>query len=164
LLFLLYINDLPNIVNDIAEVVLYADDTSIIITSPNPTDFNNSVNKILQDINKLLTTNQLSLNAEKTQYVKFVTKTSSLTALHVTYKNKEIANTSNTKFLGLTLDNTFSWKNHIDTTAAKLSSACFAVRAVKSFLSQESLRISLSLHNDLWFSILGQFLSQQYSF
>jgi hypothetical protein len=37
LLFLLYINYLPKIVNDSAEVVLYAEDTSIIITSLNPT-------------------------------------------------------------------------------------------------------------------------------
>jgi hypothetical protein len=73
--------------------------------------------------------------------MQFVTKTSSLTDLHVMYKNKEIANTSNTKFLSLTLDNTFSWKNHRNTIAAKLSSACFAVSAIKPFLSQESLRM-----------------------
>jgi hypothetical protein len=75
------------------------------------------------------------------QYMQFVTKTSSLIGLHVMYKNKEIANIFNTKFLGLTLDNTFSWKNHIDTIVSKLSSACFAIRAVKPFLSQESLRM-----------------------
>jgi hypothetical protein len=46
-LFLHYINDLPNIVNDSAEVVLYADDTSIIITSPNPTNFTNNANKMV---------------------------------------------------------------------------------------------------------------------
>jgi hypothetical protein len=46
--------------------VLYADDTSIIITSLNPTDFTNSANKILQDINKWFTSNLLSLNADKT--------------------------------------------------------------------------------------------------
>jgi hypothetical protein len=77
LLFLLYINDLPKIVNDNHEVVLYADDTSIIITSLNPTNFTNSANKILQDINKWFTTNLLSLNADKTQHMQFVTKTSS---------------------------------------------------------------------------------------
>jgi hypothetical protein len=107
LLFLLCINDLPKIVNDNAEVVLYVDDTSVIITSLNPTDFTNSANKILQDINKWFTTNLLSLNADKAQYMQFVTKTSSLIDLHVTYKNKEI-NTSNIKFLRITLDNTFS--------------------------------------------------------
>jgi hypothetical protein len=73
--------------------------------------------------------------------MQFVTKTSSLIDLHVMYKNKDIANTFNIKFLGLTLDNPFSWKNLIDAIAHKLSSACFAVRAVKPFLSQESLRL-----------------------
>jgi hypothetical protein len=71
--------------------------------------------------------------------MQFVTKTSSLIEFHVTYeyKNKDMAITSNTKFLGLT----FSWKNHIDAIVPKLSSACFAVRAVKPFLSQEFLRM-----------------------
>jgi hypothetical protein len=87
LLFLLYINDLPKIVNDNAKVVLYVDDTSIIITSLNPTNFANSANKLLQDINKWFTTNLLLLNADKTQYMQFVTETNSLIDLHVMYKN-----------------------------------------------------------------------------
>jgi hypothetical protein len=132
--FILYINHLPNIVND------NADNTSIIMTV-NPTDITNSVNKILQDINRWFTTNLLSLNAEKAQYMQFVTKTSSLIDLHVMCKNKEMADSCNTTFLRLTSDNTFLWKNHIDTVGPKLSSACFTVRAVKPFLSQESLRI-----------------------
>jgi hypothetical protein len=45
LLFLLYINDLPKIANGKAEVVLYADDTSIITTSFNPTNVTNSAKK-----------------------------------------------------------------------------------------------------------------------
>jgi hypothetical protein len=64
LLFLLYINDFPKIVNDNAELVLYVDDTSIIIISLNPTHFTNSANKILQDINNWFTTNLLSLNTK----------------------------------------------------------------------------------------------------
>jgi hypothetical protein len=39
LLFLLYINDWPKLVNDNAKVVPYADDTSIIITNLNSTKF-----------------------------------------------------------------------------------------------------------------------------
>jgi hypothetical protein len=64
LLFLFYINDLPRIVDDNTEVVLYVDDTIIIITSLNPTNFTNSANKIVQDINTWFTTNLLSLNAD----------------------------------------------------------------------------------------------------
>ena len=36
LLFLLYINDLPQITNENSKIVLFADDTSVIITNPDP--------------------------------------------------------------------------------------------------------------------------------
>jgi hypothetical protein len=70
--------DLPKSINDNAEIVLFADDTSIIITSPNPITFENNVSKIFQVINRWFTTNLLSLNVDKTQFIHFVTKTSSL--------------------------------------------------------------------------------------
>jgi hypothetical protein len=57
---LFYVNNLPKIVNDNAELFLYADDTSIIITSLNPSDITNSANKILQDTNKWFATNLLN--------------------------------------------------------------------------------------------------------
>jgi hypothetical protein len=65
----------------------------------------------------------------------------SLIDFNITYGNKTIAHTCNTKFLGLTLNNTLSWKSHIDTIVPKLSSATFAIRAVKPFLSHNSLRM-----------------------
>jgi len=57
------------------------------------------------------------------------------------YRNKKIANVYNTKFLGLTLHNTLSWRTHMGTIIPKLSSACFALRVVKPFLSQDSLKM-----------------------
>jgi exonuclease III len=138
LLFLLYINDLPRAINDNVEMVLFAHDTSIIITSPNPTDFENNVNKVLQDINIWFATNLLSLNFEKMQ---FITKSNSLIDINIMHGNKKIINVHNTKFLWLTLDNTLSWKVPIDTMVPKLISACYAIRVVKSFLTQETLKM-----------------------
>jgi hypothetical protein len=43
-------------------------------------------------------------------------------------------------FLGLNINNTLSWKTHIDKILPKLSSACFAMRAVKQFMSPQMLK------------------------
>jgi len=51
LLFLLYINELSQITNENSKIILYADDTSLIITTPNPTNFERNINEIFHDIN-----------------------------------------------------------------------------------------------------------------
>jgi len=65
--------------------------------------------------------------------MQFVTKKSSSIYFNITYGNKKIVNTCKKKFLGLTVNDTLSWKTHIDTIIPKLSSATFAIRAVKLF-------------------------------
>jgi hypothetical protein len=51
-----------------------------------------------------------------------VTKNSSLNDFSISHGNKKIGMVDNTKFLGLTLDNSLFWKTHIDNIAPKLSS------------------------------------------
>jgi hypothetical protein len=141
LLFLLYINDLPQITIDNSKIVLFANDTIMIITNPNPSNFEKSVNKIIQDINEWFNTNLLSLTLDKTHFIQFVTQNSSSIDFNIMHGYKKIANVYNTKFLGLALDNTLSWRTHIDTIIPKLSSASFALRVVKPFLSQHSMKM-----------------------
>jgi hypothetical protein len=43
-------------------------------------------------------------------------------------------------FLGLNINNNLCWKTHIDKILPKLSSACFAMRAVKQFMSPQMLK------------------------
>jgi hypothetical protein len=52
LLFLLYINDLPYFVRDKSKPILFADDTSIIVTNSNPTDFISDITTIFEYLNK----------------------------------------------------------------------------------------------------------------
>jgi hypothetical protein len=51
LLFLFYINDLPKVINKDNNMVLFADDNSIIITYTNKLDFNININQTFKDIN-----------------------------------------------------------------------------------------------------------------
>jgi hypothetical protein len=73
--------------------------------------------------------------------MKFQTKSNSLNEMNITNNNKIISNTSNLKFLEIIIDNTLSWKNHIDMIAPKLSQACFIATVIKLFLSQDTLKM-----------------------
>ena len=61
LFFLIYINDLRTIVNNDNNMVLFADDTSIIITDTNRRYFNINANQTFQDTNTWLKVNLLTL-------------------------------------------------------------------------------------------------------
>jgi hypothetical protein len=135
LFFLLYINDLPNIAKKDTKVILYADDTSVLVTSSNKTDFNKVINEAVRDVNRWFRDNLLSLNLRKTQYLNFRTKNNYNSTIEIIYEHKQIPNSSTTKFLGLNLDDTLTWKNHIELVTSKLCSACFVIRNIKPILS-----------------------------
>jgi hypothetical protein len=74
LLFLLYINDLPKIINKTSAPIIFADDTRNLYAHSNPIDFNKNIYIVFITLNKWLRANQLSLNFNKTDYVHFTTK------------------------------------------------------------------------------------------
>jgi len=45
------------------------------------------------------------------------------------------------KFLGIMTDDTLAWKIIIEMTITKLSSICYAVRAIKPFVSQDTVNM-----------------------
>jgi len=65
ILFLLYINDLPAVVNQKAIPVLFADDTIILFTPRNTREFHMNIDTVFGNVNTWLKTNCLSLNIEK---------------------------------------------------------------------------------------------------
>jgi hypothetical protein len=63
------------------------------------------------------------MKPENINFIQFVITNNSSIDFNIMYGNEKIANVYNTKFLGLTLDNTLSWRTHIDTIIPKLGSA-----------------------------------------
>jgi len=156
LFFLIYINDLPNRIADPSKPILFADDTSIIITNPSPSKFKEDINNIIDNINDWFRDNSLSLNFYKTYFLQFRPKSSYENNIKVSCDNKLIKETKSTKFLGLDIDSSLSWKNHIDHMMIKLSTACYAIRYVKHFMSQDTLRTIYSsyFHSILLYGII----------
>jgi hypothetical protein len=119
--FLLYINDLPKVISDISKPILHADDTSIVIFDKVSEKFKFKINTAFDRINKWFQSNFLSLHFEKTKFLQFLTKNSHEIDIQVSYDNNKIDNTHNIKFLGLIVDTSLSWKNHIDQLVCKLN-------------------------------------------
>jgi hypothetical protein len=82
LFFLLYINDLPGIINDISTPTIFADDTNIIFTHSNLTDFKDGINIVIEKISKWFQASSLILNFNKTKYIQLMAKLN-LQSIHI---------------------------------------------------------------------------------
>jgi hypothetical protein len=111
LIFIIYINDLPQTVNTLAIPIIFADDTSVIISSKNLDDFCRLANRVVSHMSKWFAANKLALNLDKINIIKFLTNNSPQCPLSIGYNDKYIEESVHTKFLGLQIDNHLNWKN-----------------------------------------------------
>lgn len=85
--------------------------------------------------------NQLDLNTEKPNFVKFTSKNSLHASLGLEYADKLIEETNSTKFLGMKINNHLTWKKHIDQILPKLDAEGFAVSKFFHALNIDVLRM-----------------------
>jgi hypothetical protein len=88
LLFLIFVNDLPKFINDKSVLILFADDSSILVSHPNPMVFYNIISTVFQILNDWFKHNFLSLNLAKTHFIKFISKNNNQIEININYDNK----------------------------------------------------------------------------
>jgi hypothetical protein len=74
LLFITYINDLLPTIRTLSEPIIFADDTSVIITNNNFDDFCTLPNSVPFHMSKWFTANKLALSLDKTKNNKVCNK------------------------------------------------------------------------------------------
>ena len=79
--------------------------------------------------------NILTLNCNKTHFLQFLTKKQNEMKIRIVAFNSVITNINSTKFLGLTVDSTLSSRENIIDLTSKLNKACYAIRAIKPFVT-----------------------------
>jgi len=121
LLILVHINDLPKTIEHKAIPILFADETSILITSPNNIQFQSELYVVFGQLNRWFKTNLLSLNFDKTYLIQFTNKSTCTSDILIMYEDKHIHTAIKTTFLGLFINNTLSWKTHTECNKSKLS-------------------------------------------
>jgi hypothetical protein len=87
LFFLLYINNLSYIINNISKPTFFADDTSIIFSKSDITDYATEFRVTFGNINLWFTINSLSLNLNKTNYVNFTGKSNTKFDININIKD-----------------------------------------------------------------------------
>ena len=151
LLFLIYINDLPEAVQG-SSVTMYADDTSLCHQSRDLTQLNEAINSDLSKLETWLQGNKLSLNVAKTHSMLISTKQrhnslkSRNEALVLKIRDNELEVVQKTKYLGVQIDCSLDWKERIKAVSTKVSRAIGFLRHAKSFPPMASLK---TLYTDI---------------
>uniref|UniRef100_A0A2A4JYZ1 Reverse transcriptase domain-containing protein n=1 Tax=Heliothis virescens TaxID=7102 RepID=A0A2A4JYZ1_HELVI len=152
-LFLIYINDLCNLKLDHATIISYADDTALLFSADSEKDVYRLAQHGFNVVNNWLSNNSLTLNADKTNYIKFSMRKltsigtySSLYAHHCSHaiNNKctcpSIKLTNKIKYLGVILDETLSFKHHIESLNNRLRKLIFVFKKVRYIADSKILR------------------------
>ena len=112
LLFLIYINDLPNVSKKLYSI-LFADDTSVFLEGNNLNSLSTIINEELNKLSILLASNKLTLNIEKSHYVIFHRARLKQSNINITLSNISLERVTFTKFLGVIIDEKLSFTRHI---------------------------------------------------
>jgi len=123
------------------KLILFADDTSVIVTDKDHDSFKQKKNLTLTSLNQWFYINQLVLNITKTNVIKFTPKTTAHVPLDIYYKDNVIGEVKSTKFLGMHIDNHMNWKNLVEQILPKLSAAYFLLRNLIHTLNPDSLHM-----------------------
>jgi hypothetical protein len=139
LLFLIYINDLPTVSQNLV-MYMFADDTNVFLKGSNIRDLERIMNHELSLLSEWLKSNKLSLNVSKTHFILFTSPRKKINyEMSLNIDNNEISKVNHTKFLGVVLDSKLSWKDHVSYIKGKISKSIGIIYRAKLNLNKECL-------------------------
>jgi hypothetical protein len=150
LLFLIYINDLPNISKKM-KFYLFADDTNIYLESDDLKNLENTMNKELEKLHEWLCINRLSLNISKTNFVIFCAINKPKIPITIIINKEAVDEVQQVKYLGILIDSQLTFKYHIDELNKKISRAIGVLYKLRPFVTSKIL-------SNVYYAIVYPFL------
>ena len=147
LLFLIYINDLPNI-SDVFQFYLFADDTNIYYETESTKKLESVINKELKKVYTWLIVNRLSQNIEKNNFLVFHPYNKPVKEVVTLKIHKKHIEKDHMKYLGVIIHSTLTWKPHIDKVSKSNSRALGLLYKIRPFVTN---KISKMLYYSLIF-------------
>ena len=119
LLFLIYIQDLSSAINSVPQ--LFADDTCLLIHSPNTSTLAENINSELANLREWTVANKITVNLEKSLALIIPLKLStSIHDIQPHFDNNSVTLKDSVKYLGITIDARLSFDVHINTLTRKI--------------------------------------------
>lgn len=141
LLFIIYINDIPNVLEN-CEIVLYADDTLIYNEANTEEECLENLQKDIKNVNIWLKMNKLKLNENKTKIME-INMTSNMT---IEINNKIIEKVESIKYLGFVIDKNLKFKEHIDYICKKIGKK---IGFFKRIRNKVSMITAINIYNTI---------------
>jgi len=137
LLFLIYVNDIGNVLPT-KTVKLFADDTNIFIFHQDISMINKMANEYMFLLSQWFVANKLSLNIDKTCFITFANQKVENPVIRI--NDLKIANVDYCKYLGLYIDQDLKWTIHIDQLCGKLQKLAGIFYRLRNKLPQACLK------------------------
>ena len=151
IMFSLYNNDLPA-VSDILKPILFADDTALLHSDSNFNCLIQNFNVELIRVNNWLLKNRLTLNVDKTIAMIFTKRKHAVSNLNkLCIADKDVEFESRTKYLGVTLDENLSFKDHISNLCVKVSKSIGIMYRISYYVQPCVIR---NMYNALIYPLL----------
>ena len=148
LLYILYINDYQDS-NDNTYTNFYADDTISIEYGKDLCNLETEVNKKLEHLNNYFTTNRLAVNYEKTYYMIISNKVKcrgTEKQLNIEMGSHKLTGTDAYKYLGITIDNNLTWKDHIQNLCNKMKQYIPVFYKLRMFMNADMMLFLLKTY------------------
>ena len=151
LLFLIYINDLPNL-STRYQTILFADDTTLSFKGDNLPDLVQLCNTELNEFSKWAVANRLSINTEKTFYNVVSNLTNDFNPIDIKLNNHSIIHKRVITFLGVIIDEKLKYKDHINFVCKKNSKSIGILNKLKNLLPFYTMK-------NLYFALVYPYLN-----
>ena len=166
LLFLIFVNDIVSC-SDLAEFVLFADDTNIFVTGNDENEVYNKANLVIKEVSNYMKSNKLHINIGKTCFMHFRPGLSRATQtcarvrpyeknLKWKLDDEKVQKVQSTRFLGVIIDDKLSWDPHLDHLTSKLNLSIVAIKRIYQFIPKSEY---LKIYNALFMSHLSYCIS-----
>ena len=143
LLFIIFVNSLPDSIHNGCKCVMYADDTTLLLNSSDPNTLQNDLNSNLGRIADWFQANKLTLNIKKTKLMLFGSKQSlhKFKDVSLIYNGVSIERVEKFKYLGVTFDPQLSWNDHVNYLSSIISKRIGVIYRVKHYLPNKIINM-----------------------